>query len=227
MSEAGDDGNEEDQGQGGSTSGCLGLSCVEGEVQEVARSAVRALRGIRLCAEGHEEGRLTHLVLGQQRRTLKVLLAIAAGAVLVTPEWLTTSVEAGEWLPEEPFLAQGRFAEAAFAARGGGSGERPQALLHGKRVYVHVAEAAKKGPSAGNGGPLRRLVTALGGKISGAKGCDLCIVSGGCSRPSNLSSEVTAVREEWLLKGAEQYRLESERLHAVKQQTVKALRAVH
>lgn len=45
---------------------------VEGEVQEVARSAVRALRGIRLCAEGHEEGRLTHLVLGQQRRTLKV-----------------------------------------------------------------------------------------------------------------------------------------------------------
>lgn len=45
---------------------------VEGEVQEVARSAVRALRGVRLCAEGHEEGRLTHLVLGQQRRTLKV-----------------------------------------------------------------------------------------------------------------------------------------------------------
>lgn len=43
---------------------------------------------------------------------------------------------------------------------------RPQALLHGKRVYVHVAEAAKKGPAAGNGGPLRRLVTALGGKVS-------------------------------------------------------------
>ena len=36
----------------------------------------------------------------------QVLLAIAAGALLVTPEWLTASVEAGEWLPEEPFLAQ-------------------------------------------------------------------------------------------------------------------------
>lgn len=45
---------------------------MDGEVQEVARNAVRALRGIRLCAEGHEEGRLTHLVLGHQRRTLKV-----------------------------------------------------------------------------------------------------------------------------------------------------------
>ena len=31
-----------------------------------------------------------------------------------------------------------------------------------------------------------------------------------------LSSEVTAVREEWLLKGAEQYKLESERVHAVR-----------
>lgn len=39
---------------------------------------------------------------------LQVLLAIAAGAVLVTPEWLTASLEAGEWLPEEPFLSKVR-----------------------------------------------------------------------------------------------------------------------
>ncbi len=51
---------------------CGCVCAVEPEVQELARNAVRALRGVRLCAEGHEEGRLTHLVLGQQRRTLKV-----------------------------------------------------------------------------------------------------------------------------------------------------------
>lgn len=51
---------------------CGFVHAVEAEVQEVARSAVRSLRGVRLCAEGHEEGRLTHLVLGRQRRTLKV-----------------------------------------------------------------------------------------------------------------------------------------------------------
>ena len=51
-------------------------------------------------------------------------------------------------------------------------------------------------------------------QIVGAKACNLCIVSGGCSRPANLSSNITAVREEWLLKGAEQYQLESERVHA-------------
>ena len=50
---------------------------VEAEVQELARNAVRALRGVRLCAEGHEEGRLTHLVLGQKRRTLKVQASLS------------------------------------------------------------------------------------------------------------------------------------------------------
>lgn len=54
---------------------------VEAEVQEVARNAVRALRGVRLCAEGHEEGRLTHLVLGQQRRTLKVSASLCLETV--------------------------------------------------------------------------------------------------------------------------------------------------
>lgn len=47
---------------------------VEGPVHEVARNAVRSLRGVRLCSEGHEDGRVTHLVLGQSRRTLKVCL---------------------------------------------------------------------------------------------------------------------------------------------------------
>jgi len=53
-------------------------------------------------------------------------------------------------------------------------------------------------------------------QIVGAKACNLCIVSGGCSRPANLSTDITAVRAEWLLKGAEKYKLESERVHAVK-----------
>lgn len=51
---------------------CHVMCAVEGAVHEVARNAVRSLRGVRLCSEGREEGRLTHLVLGQPRRTLKV-----------------------------------------------------------------------------------------------------------------------------------------------------------
>jgi hypothetical protein len=43
--------------------------------------------------QGYED-RATHLVVGEERRTLKVLLAVANGAHLVTPEWLTASLEA-------------------------------------------------------------------------------------------------------------------------------------
>ena len=53
-------------------------------------------------------------------------------------------------------------------------------------------------------------------QIVGAKACNICVVSGGCSRPASLSSDMVAVREEWLLKGAEQYKLEPETMHVVK-----------
>ena len=62
-------------GQGVScTSGSVAASAVAPELQDLLRVAVRRLRGLRLCEEGHEEARLTHLVLGEQRRTLKVSL---------------------------------------------------------------------------------------------------------------------------------------------------------
>ena len=70
-------------GQRGScTSGSVAASAVEPEVLELLRAAVRRLRGLRLCEDGNEEARLTHLVLGEQRRTLKVRLEPLAGPVL-------------------------------------------------------------------------------------------------------------------------------------------------
>lgn len=48
------------------------LGCtVYPEIGEVARAAVRRLRGMRLCADGGE-ATATHLVVGKDRRTLKV-----------------------------------------------------------------------------------------------------------------------------------------------------------
>jgi hypothetical protein len=48
---------------------------------------------MRLCVEGHEEGRVSHLLVGADRRTLKLLLGVANGAWLLQPEWLTASIE--------------------------------------------------------------------------------------------------------------------------------------
>lgn len=47
----------------------------------------------RVILQGHED-RMTHLIIGEERRTLKVLLAVANGAHLLTPKWLTASDEA-------------------------------------------------------------------------------------------------------------------------------------
>ncbi len=40
---------------------------------------------------------MTHLVIGQERRTVKVLVAIANGARLVTPAWVLDSLAKGQW----------------------------------------------------------------------------------------------------------------------------------
>ena len=92
----------------GPSQGCIALTSVDGAVVELARSATRRLRGLRLCPEGREEGAVTHLVCGDERRTLKLMLAVANGAWLLSPQWVTASLEAGRWLPESRFPAKVR-----------------------------------------------------------------------------------------------------------------------
>ncbi len=75
-------------------------------LSELARSATRRIPGIRMCVDGREDGAITHLVIGAERRTLKLMLAVANGAFLLTPEWLTASIEANTWLPEASYTAK-------------------------------------------------------------------------------------------------------------------------
>ena len=39
---------------------------------------------------------------------LQLLLAVASGAYLMTPAWVTASLEAGHWLPEQTYLSNVR-----------------------------------------------------------------------------------------------------------------------
>ena len=48
---------------------------------------------------------------------MQVLLAVANGAWLLSPEWVTASLEAGQWLPEQPFEAQVRISNVCNTAR--------------------------------------------------------------------------------------------------------------
>jgi hypothetical protein len=79
---------------GGRQAGYLAWTSVGSAIPELARAAAKQVPGgMRLCVEGHEEGRVSHLLLGADRRTLKLLLGVANGAWLLQPEWLTASIE--------------------------------------------------------------------------------------------------------------------------------------
>ncbi|KAK7075440.1 BRCA1 associated RING domain 1, partial [Halocaridina rubra] len=45
----------------------------------------------------------SHVVCGEERRTLNVLYGIARGAWILDKSWLLESLEMGRWAPEEPF----------------------------------------------------------------------------------------------------------------------------
>lgn len=184
-------------------SGSMSVSSVDAGINELAQSATRRLRGMRLCPDGKEDGQLTHLVIGQERRTLKVMLAVANGAWLVTPEWITASLEAGKWLPESEFIAPVRFIDGADRARAALEMLDGGRLLEEYDVYTHVSSK----DAAANTAAIKRVLAALGANLAPLKKCNLAIVLGGMRKPPGLPRGVPVLREEWLLQAAETYSL--------------------
>ncbi|KFM25523.1 PAB-dependent poly(A)-specific ribonuclease subunit 2 [Auxenochlorella protothecoides] len=199
----------------------LALTSVDKDVAELARSATLRLRGIRLCSSGRGEAGATHLVLGRERRTIKLLLALANGAWLVTPQWITASLDAGEWLPARQFPVGERFRAAAERSRS--AREHGATLLAGQRLYIHArtgsgtarprksdasVERREGGAaSAADLGSLRRLAGALGAELTGPTECSLCILAGDAPRPATLPPAVPSVTSGWLLHAAEHYQV--------------------
>jgi hypothetical protein len=185
--------------------GVVAMTSVDQPLNDICASACRRLRGMRLCPDGKEDGQITHLVVGQERRTLKVMLAIANGAWLVSPEWITASLEAGRWLPESQFSAKVRFAAAADKARAALEVPDDNLLLEGRRLHITAGGSGKA--ASVNANALRRVALALGAKVVAAKSCTMAVVMGTSRRPEGLGKDVPAVREEWLLQAAERYEL--------------------
>jgi hypothetical protein len=46
---------------------------------------------------------MTHVVVGDNKRTMKVLFGLGMGCFIVKPDWLWQSLAAGKWLPEHEF----------------------------------------------------------------------------------------------------------------------------
>ncbi|KAL6749506.1 hypothetical protein V8C86DRAFT_994989 [Haematococcus lacustris] len=188
------------------------------------QAAVAQLGGAKLCTEG-SESQITHLVVGVERRTLKMLLAIAAGAFLVSPQWVQDSCKAGQWLPEAQYTAAPRFSATAAAACARAAavpaspgplaghsvcihcpqGTAPAASASSKAWLQSLGAAASKTAALKAG--LQRLVVALGGKVAAAAACSLVVLVEGSTAPKGLAPGARVVQEEWLLLVAETHQL--------------------
>jgi hypothetical protein len=62
---------------------CIAATSVDPAVSAALKDTVAKLGGARIYVEGQADMHITHLVIGAERRTIKCLLAIAAGAQLV------------------------------------------------------------------------------------------------------------------------------------------------
>ncbi|BDA45519.1 probable microcephalin at C-terminar half [Coccomyxa sp. Obi] len=193
-------------GAGRPRQGFLSLTAVEEGVTELAAAAVKKLRRLRMCPEGRDE-MITHLVVGSHKRTLKVMLAIARGAWLLSAAWLTASLEAGQWQDEEDFQAEVSYSAAAAEARLHFQQKKPS-LLKGVSLYI-VEPDAQTPQISTRVAALKRTAIAHGAKMTGLRSCSLCIVMHGSRRESGTSS-CQVVTEDWLLSLAESFKVPPE-----------------
>jgi hypothetical protein len=118
-------------------------------------------------AQGHED-RLTHLIVGEERRTLKVLLAVANGAHILAPTWLTASLEAvsrqrGPWAGANPEPRDGPRAEPGQLVPASSSAGRLSCTVHAltaRRPLLCRASQGRWLPESEFAAPVRFATTA-------------------------------------------------------------------
>ena len=116
---------------------------------------------------------ITHVILGENKRTLRALFGLACGAQFVKPTWLFSSLVGEKWVAEQKHAWDDasyskrqsrslRFAWKAAQERKS-SGQEP--LLAG--LKFHILEAAVKDMKVAD---FRKLIEAFGGQVSVAYG---------------------------------------------------------
>eukprot|EP00887_Chlorella_sp_A99_P002646 scaffold6.g2646.t1 len=150
------------------TDGCRFVVVSLGAGQGAEEAAIRArLRQLAsslggCVVEEHVSNRTTHVLVRLDERgllagrTMKALLGLAGGCWLLSCVWLNACAEAGEWLPERPYEAQGGELEQSKRPVCGGPhrcrvrrGAQGCGLLAGRRMHVAGPPAATAGGPGG------------------------------------------------------------------------------
>lgn len=190
--------------------GVLAMTSVKSSVVELCKNAVSQLVGFSLWQQSaRKRSPITHIVVGDDRRTMKTMLAIIHGAYFMKPEWVTASLEAGYWLPEAEYLADVKYQEAAEKSRqtrwAAEAGQGIEPLLSGRNIAIHTK--GRKTTSQETYQVVWRILMELGATIVPVSNCDLCIVLDDKikKRPATLRENAQVVRKDWVFQVCEDF----------------------
>uniref|UniRef100_A0A5F8GQK3 Microcephalin n=1 Tax=Monodelphis domestica TaxID=13616 RepID=A0A5F8GQK3_MONDO len=138
----------------------LVMTSMPSEKQNIIMQVVDKLKDFSISCEVCES--TTHVVAGEPRRTLNVLLGIARGCWIVSYEWVLWSLEFGHWISEEPYELSNNFPAASICRleRHLSTGQYQGDLFASQPVMFITA--ASEPPCA----KLRELVQLCGGHVS-------------------------------------------------------------
>ncbi|XP_077585192.1 microcephalin isoform X2 [Stigmatopora nigra] len=88
----------------------LVMTSMPSEKQNTVVQVVKALGGFSIADQVCES--TTHVVSGEHRRTLNILLGIARGCWILSFEWILWCLEQRQWIPEEPYELSEQFPAA-------------------------------------------------------------------------------------------------------------------
>ncbi|KAK9886775.1 hypothetical protein WA026_018429 [Henosepilachna vigintioctopunctata] len=112
--------------------------------------------------EDEVTSRTTHLVVGEVKRTINLLRALARGCWILRQEWLLKSLEKGKWLPEEDYEAT-EFSPAVQKSRLEKSAFGPSYTMN---IFLNCGPVYVAKSTTPRCSDLRELITICKGKIS-------------------------------------------------------------
>lgn len=137
--------------------------------------------------------RVSHLVIEEKKRTLKVLEAISRGIWVLKFDWILASIEKGAWVDEKHFEASDWFPGCELTRT------TTKKLLESKKIYIQGSTDNIPREA------LETLVLNAGGSLSPTKNCDYCFTDR--YLVSNLPKGVNCLSSLWLLDSIEQGKL--------------------
>uniref|UniRef100_A0A5F8HGF8 Microcephalin n=2 Tax=Monodelphis domestica TaxID=13616 RepID=A0A5F8HGF8_MONDO len=176
----------------------LVMTSMPSEKQNIIMQVVDKLKDFSISCEVCES--TTHVVAGEPRRTLNVLLGIARGCWIVSYEWVLWSLEFGHWISEEPYELSNNFPAASICRleRHLSTGQYQGDLFASQPVMFITA--ASEPPCA----KLRELVQLCGGHVS--RSPFVASIYIGPYRGKKLP-QIKHLSEKWILDSITQHKI--------------------